>query len=187
MPAPLATVNPAVYGLVGSLIGALAAGTASFVVARQARQAAEQAWVRDNRREIYDRFLTWGQRLLIALEHAEPASRDAGADTAYTGFFEAYGVVQTVAEARLVASSRDYAYRLQELRFEVDAGKPSGARYFAEVASSIRDARHDTIDDMRRELELTVVDWPPKGFSGFERTGLAEAVADARKRRAASL
>jgi hypothetical protein len=55
-----AAVSPyvtAAFGLAGSLIGGTIAGTVSLVVARQARDAAEHSWIRDNRREIYDRFL----------------------------------------------------------------------------------------------------------------------------------
>ena len=47
----------AVFGLAGSLIGGLIAGTVSLRVARHAREAAERSWMRDSRREIYDRFL----------------------------------------------------------------------------------------------------------------------------------
>ncbi|HZI74462.1 MAG TPA: hypothetical protein VFD73_10700, partial [Gemmatimonadales bacterium] len=60
----------AVFGLTGVLIGAFIAGAVSLWVAKQARDAAERAWVRDNRREIYDRFLTYAQTLLIACEEA---------------------------------------------------------------------------------------------------------------------
>jgi hypothetical protein len=83
---------------VGVLIGAFIAGAASLWVAKQAREAAERAWIRDNRREIYDRFLTRAQTLLIACEEAresETKGARASVEIAHTKFFEVYGVVLT--------------------------------------------------------------------------------------------
>jgi hypothetical protein len=60
----------AFFGLAGSLIGGFIAATVSLLVARQARQAAESTWIRDNRREVYDRLLTYAERLLIACKDA---------------------------------------------------------------------------------------------------------------------
>src|SRR4051794_38822554 len=111
-----------VFGLLGALVGGFTAGGASLLVARHAREAAERSWMRDNRREIYDRFLTAAQRLLIVCESlsgravlkgSSLAADDAQTlEAAYAGFFESYVVVQTVANAELVDSSRTYAYRL---------------------------------------------------------------------------
>jgi hypothetical protein len=182
----IAAVSPAVYGLVGSLIGALAAGTASYLVARQARKAAERAWVRDNRREIYDRFLTSAQRLLIALEQADPDEYTADVETAYIGFFEAYGVVQTVAERPVVEAARAYAYRLKELKEELDSENPSGDEYFARVARCVRFSRHDTIDAMRAELGLLGDARPPEHYNPFVGTGLEEKYTAAVARRSAA-
>jgi hypothetical protein len=99
---------PAVFGIIGSLIGGSIAGFFSFLVARQARETSERAWIRDNRREIYDRFLTHAQKLLIACEACRRGRRHEGADdrpenkraeasveSANRDFFEAYVVVQT--------------------------------------------------------------------------------------------
>jgi len=61
----------AVFGFVGVLVGAVIAGGVSLRIAKQTREAAERAWVRDNRREIYDRFLTCSQTLLNACEDAD--------------------------------------------------------------------------------------------------------------------
>src|SRR5580693_6426848 len=98
------------FGLAGSLIGGLIAGWVSFGVARQARQAAEASWIRDNRRELYDRFLTNAQQLLIdCVEYMNsPATnRDTLAvQSAYTDFFNAYSVIQTVAAPPVVAAAR---------------------------------------------------------------------------------
>src|SRR5215469_15835957 len=93
--------NPAVYGLAGVLIGAVIAGGVSLWTAKETRKAAERAWVRDNRREIYDRFLTCAQTLLIACENArsspfadpEEAAEQAGVTPADISFWEAYGVM----------------------------------------------------------------------------------------------
>lgn len=152
----------AVFGLAGVLIGAFIAGAVSLWVARQAREAAERAWIRDNRREIYDRFLTCAQTLLIACEAARGSetggSETEGAGTtvesAHAKFFEAYGVVQTVAEPALVDAARVYAYRLWELRSSLDSTSVMGPENFSGVARLVRDARHDTIDAMRAELGL---------------------------------
>jgi hypothetical protein len=130
----------AIFGLVGSLIGGSIAAGVSLLVARQARQAAEITWIRDNRREIYDRLLTFSERRLIACEACKEAPRDdvtarASVETAFTNFWEVYGVVQTVADTRLVEAARIYAYRLWELAAslgstsvmgpEISAGWPS--------------------------------------------------------------
>jgi hypothetical protein len=66
-----ASVSPYVtagVGLLGSLIGGAIAGAVSFTVAKQARDAAADAWVRETRRQTYDRFLTSGQEYLVACE-----------------------------------------------------------------------------------------------------------------------
>ncbi len=86
---------PAIFGLVGSLIGGFIAGTVSLLVARQAREAAEGAWIRDNRREIYDRLLTTGERLLHACEAYKYAysvreTAQADVESGLTNFFEVY-------------------------------------------------------------------------------------------------
>jgi len=111
---------PAIFGLAGSLIGGFIAGTISLLVARQAREAAEGAWIRDNRREVYDRFLTYAERLLHACEAYKYAFSGkemarTKIESGLTDFFEIYGVVQTVAGTRLVKAARIYAYRLCEL------------------------------------------------------------------------
>jgi hypothetical protein len=147
----------AVFGLVGVLIGAFIAGAASLWVAKQAREAAERAWIRDNRREIYDRFLTSAQTLLIACEEAresETKGAKASVETAHTKFFEVYGVVLTVAGRAVVDAARVYAYRLWELKESLDSMSVMGPENFNTVAQLIRDARHDLIDAMRAELGL---------------------------------
>lgn len=102
---------PAIFGLVGSLIGGFIAGTVSLLAARQAREAAEGAWIRDNRRVIYDRLLTNAERLLHACLAYKEAHRDkvatrASVESAFTNFGEAYGVVQTVASTQPSAFTR---------------------------------------------------------------------------------
>ena len=200
---------PAIFGLAGSLIGGLAAGSASILVARQARQAAERAWVRDNRREIYDRLLTSAQRLLIACENRwkdqpggwpdGPAAADAVTDpvavsveSADATFFEAYGVVQTVADPRLVAAARDYATRLLVLenireragdtaQEHSDSAHGVGPGDFYRVAELVRAARHDTIDAMRAELGLAEAIWPRPGYNPFHGTCLEQRYAYGKK------
>jgi len=159
--------TPAVFGLLGSLIGGSIVGFFSFLVARQTRDAGERAWIRDNRREIYDRLLTHGQRLLVACEasrygrdyagpdsHPEAAQAESSVESANADFSEAYVVVQTVADSALVAATRIYMYRLWELKASFNSTSVMGPENFYRVAQLIRDARHDTINAMRAELGL---------------------------------
>jgi hypothetical protein len=168
----------AAFGLVGTLIGGVIAGTASARVARHAREAAERAWVRDSRRQIYDRFLAAGQRLLATMEAAAASSTIAGAsreavDEAYSAFFETYPSVQTVADVEVVASARNQAYRLQVLKDILDERGEFGRKDFHRIAKLVRDARHDTIDAMRADLHLPGSARPPAGYD------YARAVAEA--------
>lgn len=162
----------AVFGLAGSLIGGSIAAAVSILVARQARRAAETTWIRDNRREIYDRLLTYAERLLIACEACKDAHRadvaaKASVETAFTNFWEVYGVVQTVADTRLVEATRIYAYRLWELAASLGSTSVMGPESFRQVAELIRDARYNMISEMRAEL----------GLSSFRRGGSANPFA----------
>ena len=165
----------AAFGLAGTLVGGLIAGTVSLRVAREAREASERSWMRDSRREIYDRFLTNAQKLLIACEGSASLRESIGVvedefRQAYLNFFEVYGVVQSVAERPVVDAARVYAYRLLELA----RGGLEPAQ-FERVAQLVRFARHDTIDAMRAELGLTGSASPPKGFNAFAGTDLENA------------
>jgi hypothetical protein len=194
---PIAAVGPyavAAFSLAGSLIGGFIAGTGSLLVARQAREAAEQAWVRDNRRVIYDRFLTAAQKLLIACEACKHVHRKGGdndsedskgtedaVQLAHNNFFESYVVVQTVADTRLVDAARVYAYRLWELRESLRSKSVLGPENFDRVAELVRDARHDTINGMRTELGLAGNIRPPDDynpFAGIDNLGEKYAAAD---------
>lgn len=167
----------AAFGLAGTLIGGLIAGTVSLRVASQAREAAERSWMRDSRREIYDRFLTNAQKLLIACEGSASLRESVGSAEdelrqAYLNFFEVYGVVQTVAERPVVDAARVYAYRLLEL-----ARGGLEPAHVERVAQLVRYARHETIDAMRAELGLTGSASPPKGFNAFAGTDLESQLA----------
>jgi hypothetical protein len=182
----VAATNPAVYGLLGSLIGGFIAGTVSLLVAWQTRGAAERAWVRDNRRELYDRFLTNAQRLLIALEDALDHGSESELRGGFIEFFSAYGVVQTVADRPVVDAARTTAYRLLELKNELDAGNPSGRVYFKQVAEHVRRSRHDVIDAMRLELGRTDSARPPKSYDPFLGTDIEREYHEAVARRRAT-
>jgi hypothetical protein len=178
----------AVFGLLGALIGGFIAGTASILVAWQTRKAAERAWIRDNRREIYDRLLTYGQGLLIACEACKDARRNnrvakASVESAFTNFWEAYGVVQTVAGTPLVNATRVYAYRLWELATSLGSASVMGPRNFRRVAELARDARHDMISAMRAELGLRGGVRPATDVNPFAGTNLAEKYAKAPRSR----
>jgi hypothetical protein len=183
----------AFFGLAGSLIGGFIAGVVSLLVARQTRDAAEGAWIRDNRRQIYDRFLTYGQRLLIACEARWHGRHDrqrdcapmaeeskSGVESANADFFEAYSVVQTVANTTLVGAARVYGYRFLELQAIMDSEGVLEPDDFGRVAQLVREARHETIDAMRAELGLEETNWPPKDYNPFEGTDLAQKYADRR-------
>jgi len=185
----------ALFGLAGSLIGGFIAGVVSLLVARQTREAAEGAWIRDNRRQIYDRFLTSGQKLLIACEarwHRRHDRRpdsaliadrtESGIEPANTDFFEAYSVVQTVANTRLVAAARDYGYRFLELQAIMNSKGVLEPDDFDRVAELVREARHDTINAMRAELGLKETIWPPEDYNPFDGTDLKQKYADRRAR-----
>jgi hypothetical protein len=168
----------AAFGLVGVAIGGAIAGGFSLKVARDARRAAERAWVRDSRRQIYDRFLTAGQRLLAVMEKAAetstaPVEAHPAVEEAYSTYFETYASVQTVAEIDVVTSARKHAYRLQALKDILDGGGAFGRGEFTRIAKLVRDARHDTIDAMRDDLGLRGSARPPAG------TDYAQSVADA--------
>jgi hypothetical protein len=179
---------PAIFGLAGSLIGGFIAGTVSFLIARQAREAAEGAWIRDNRREIYDRYLTYAERLLHACEAYKAAHRDreaakADVESAYTNFWEVYGVVQTVAGTRLVEAARIHAYRLGELAASLSSTSVIGPESFSMVIGLIRDARHDMINAMRAELGLEGGVRPALEINPFAGTDLEEKYAEAKRNR----
>lgn len=177
----------AIFGLVGSLIGGSIAAGVSLLVARQAQRAAEVTWIRDNRREIYDRLLTYSERLLIACEVCKEAPRDdvaakVGVETAFTNFWEVYGVVQTVADTRLVEAARIYAYRLWELAASLGSTSVMGPENFRRVAELIRDARYKMISEMRAELGLGSFR-RGGGANPFAGTDLEEKYANASRSR----
>jgi hypothetical protein len=147
----------AAFGLIGSLIGGGIAGTVSLVVAGKARNEARRGWIRDNRRQIYASFLASAQRLLTACEELGP-SKDAASTVkqAYFKLFEPYVVVQTVADWRVVDSSRVHLYRLmklEELKLEA-LNKGAVPENYALIVKLSRESRHATIDAMREELGL---------------------------------
>src|SRR5215472_8107705 len=136
------SISGAVFGILGALIGGFIAGAVSLLVARQTREAAERSWIRDNRREIYDRFLSRAQGLLIACEVAhesEGDKADATVKAADTQFFEAYVVVQTVADLALVHAARVYGYRLWELEAMLNSTSVMGPENFNRVGQLVRE------------------------------------------------
>jgi len=164
----------AAFALAGSLIGGFIAGTVSLLVARQTRDAAERAWVRDSRREIYDRYLSSGQKLLAACHAYKqaylskrveiPSGAYDDVEVADREFFAVYGVVQTVAERRVVDAARIYSYRMLELELGLGQDGVCGPKTFDLVGPLVRTARHDTIDAMRTELGLSGSARPQEDF-----------------------
>lgn len=180
---------PAVFGLVGALIGGVMAGGASLLIAWQARKAAERAWMRDNRREIYDRFLTSAQMLLLACEaykDARPQQEEAeeakaNVESAFASFWGAYSVLQTVADTRLFEIVRIYGYRLWELATSLGSTSVMGPENFGAVAQLIPGARRNTVAAMRGELGLGGS--PVSDINPFEGTPLEKKYAEAERPR----
>ena len=107
----------------------------------------------------------------------------AAVKTAQTRFFEAYGVVQTVAENAVVDAARVYAYRLLALKDTVDSTSSMGSGNFEAVAELIRRARHNTIDEMRAELGLKGSARPEENYNPFVGTDLEEEYAKSKRPR----
>jgi hypothetical protein len=165
----------AVFGLVGSLIGGFIASTVTLVVAHQSREAEVQGWIRDNRRDIYERFLSHAQKLLIACENASSGRRDRDAiEDAYNEFLAVYGVLQTLADRPVVVATRVYAYRVIELTKIIDSESVLRVESFRPVAGLVRHARHDAIEAMREELGVDAAMRPPPGFNPFDGTAFEQ-------------
>ena len=164
------------FGLVGAVLGGFIAGATSRSVARNALDAAEAAWIRDNRRDLFDRFLSSAQRLLIASQDSWKDPDDQASESfrvaAGAEFWAVYGVVQTLADKEVVDAARVYAYRLQELENLINTTSSLGRGRFHPVTREVRFARHDTIDKMRREFGLTESVRPDSGFNPFKGTPL---------------
>jgi xanthosine utilization system XapX-like protein len=172
VPAAVSPYVTAGIGLAGSLIGGGIAGWVSLVLGRQGREAAAVAWIRQTRHETYDRFLSKGQELLVACEDLQS---DQVVKDAFSGVFEAYGVVQYLGERPVVDAARTYAYRLMQLRWEILGDGPPLVQWSpADVAGSVRDARHGVIDAIRTELEVAESMKPARDFNPFEETDVAD-------------
>jgi len=178
---------PAVFGLVGALIGGVIAGTASLLVAWQARKTAERAWMRDSRRGIYDRFLTCAQMLLLACgayKDARPQEKEeakANVESAFISFWGAYSVVETVADTPLFEIVRIYGYRLSELATSLGSTSVMGPENFDAVRQLILPARRNTIAAMRGELGLGGS--PASDINPFAGTSLEEKYANGERSR----
>ena len=178
---------PAVVGLVGALIGGVIAGTASLLVAWRARKAAERAWMRDNRRAIYERFLTDAQMLLLACEackDARPQEKEeatANVESTFNSFWGANSVVQTVADTPLFEIARIYGYRLWELATSLGSTSVMGPENFDTVHQLILLARRNTIAAMRGELGLGGS--PVSDINPFVGTSLEEKYANGERSR----
>jgi hypothetical protein len=169
-----AAVNPyvtALIGIAGTAIGGAIAGAISVRLAKEGREAAADAWIRETRHQTYDRFLSKGQELLVACEDREP---EQVVKDAFSGVFEAYGVVQYVAERPVVEAARTYAYRLMQLRWETLGDGPTlGPGTAPDVAVTVRHARHGVLDAIRTEIGVTESMKPEGYFNPFDETALA--------------
>jgi hypothetical protein len=123
--------------------------------------------------------------LLFACEAFADAPRrkeaKASVESAFTSFWEVYGVVQTVAGTRLFEVVRIYGYRLWELATSLGSTSVMGREHFGAVDQLVRDARHATIAAMRKELGLGSVNLVTD-INPFAGTPL-EAVYDSAKLR----
>jgi hypothetical protein len=177
MPVAASSIGVAAIGLLGSLIGGVVAGATSYAVSRQARDAAEKSWIRDTRREVFDRFLTRAQDLQAACQiyhhgHRTDASRES-VEKAFREFFNVYAVVQTVAEKPVVDTTRLYGYRLHSLADQaLDRPGRLRGQHFDDVDKLVRLARHGAVDAMRFALGSLDSAAPPPGFNPFKSTEL---------------
>jgi hypothetical protein len=167
----------AAIGLIGSLIGGGIAATVSLVIAKQARDEARAEWIRNNRRDIYDRFLTSAQELLIACVHYRelpPKEAESAIKEADLKLFSAHVVVQTVADRGVAGAARIHAYRLMRLeQLTLDAlGSNIAPRNHSKIAPLSRESRHATIEAIREELGLTDGIDLASGFDPFSGTEL---------------
>lgn len=190
-PSLLAAESPyvtAAFGLFGSLIGGFIAGTVSIMVARHARQAAELAWIRDSRNEIYDRFLTNAQELLVAClacrkaraEGTETDENNEALELSYLKVTEAHAALQRLAGQAVINAARDLDYRTVELKRILDGDRSLGAQHFNRVAQLVRFARHDVIDAMRTELGAADSARPSTTYNPFQETDLRDEYAKSR-------
>jgi hypothetical protein len=181
--------------LAGVALGGLMAGAFGIYNQRKTRDAAALAWLKDTRRHIYGQSLERAQAYLIACEALKDSPGDAKlrdkVEAVHSQFFETYGVIQVIAERQLVKAARDYAYRLEELKKELDgkgvfdpdasfkdrtAAVSKADAFFWEVARCVRRARHTAIDKMRDEMSLDASDWPDDAtYNPFLGTDLEEA------------
>ena len=167
----------AVFGVAGTVIGGLIAGGVNYLVARQTREEAKRSWIRNTRREVYDRFLTGAQDLQATCQihkagDGDEPSREA-VERAFNDFFHVYAVVQTIAERRVVDAARIHGYRLHELRDEaLDKPGRLDPPNFERVDELVREARHETVEAMRDELGLRTEARPEPNFNAFAGTDL---------------
>jgi len=168
-----------------ALLGPAIAGVIAVHVASRTRLAGLQSWKRETKRAIYDRFLSHAQRLLIECEARNPRGggpAEGGPEAlheAYRSFFEVYASLQTVAKLEVVDAARVYAYRLQELEMQTVGGRSVLDRTtFDIVARLVREARHDVIDGMRRDLDVGESAAPSKLYNPFTGTGLERPYAE---------
>jgi hypothetical protein len=112
-------------------------------------------------------------------------ARDA-LEQAHLTFFEVYGVVQAVAERRVVDAARIYAYRLWELKEELDSNGVLGPESFDRMAELVRDARHGVIDAIQRDLGLPGSAEPEEVVNPFLGTDLGDSYARSSRRRPGS-
>jgi hypothetical protein len=143
--------------------------------------------MRDNRRVIYDRFLTSAQMLLHACEAykaARPPDKEkakANLESASTSFWAAYHVVETVAGAPLFETARIYGYRLWELTTELGSTIVMGPENFDAVRPLILPARRNTVAAMRADLGLGGN--PASDINPFAGTSLEEKYASGEQSR----
>jgi hypothetical protein len=179
------SIIPAAVGLVGVLVGVLASGAVSLLVAKQSREAAERAWIRDNGRDIWVRFLTCADRLLIACEAAwksETEGAETSVETADAEFSKAYVGMQIFGDNTMVDRARIYAYRLLELKASLGSTSVMDRENFHKVASLIRVAREDMFDAIRAGLGVGSRVRPDVTYNPFAGTELEEKYADRARR-----
>ena len=149
-----------IFALIGSLVGVLVA----FQLARAARMEERLNWLKDQRQEVYPRFVAAAQSVLDACEElpfSEP-SRSVVLDQLQTGYRDLVvhnAVIQTLGRRSTIAAARLHMYTLIELRgVRLGRIRDPGSAAVDELLRGARRSRHQALLAMRYELDVPDTD-----------------------------
>ena len=149
-----------VFALIGSLVGVFVA----FQLARGARTEERRNWIKDQRQEVYPKFVAAGQSVLDACEELpySDSSRTVVLDQLQKGYRELVvhnAVIQTLGRRSTIDEVRRHMYTLIELRDVRLGRKPDpGSNKIDELLRGARRSRHRALLAMRYELDVPDTD-----------------------------